>query len=159
MSSETQQNKPNRMTHYQRLEDNEGLPQYTEARGPEPQYMAHTPLKAEQQENGTYLRELNRCCILISLLNFLCCWWCGIPALIFAILGVESEKRGEVMAARTHGRYMNLFNRLGCMMFFLMIVLYTMYYVIVWCVYAEERQIHMLTTTTEFPPTTTPYNY
>uniref|UniRef100_UPI003980DABA hypothetical protein n=1 Tax=Salmonella sp. s51228 TaxID=3159652 RepID=UPI003980DABA len=46
--------------------------------------------------------------------NYLCCPRLGIPALIFAILGHESDKRNEYEAAKSHAYYTKIFNLLYC---------------------------------------------
>ena len=64
-------------------------------------------------------RQITACCMLCSILNYLCvcCPCLGIPALIFAILGTEAEKRGELEAAKSHAFHLKIFNiiyAVGC---------------------------------------------
>ena len=62
-------------------------------------------------------RQVTACCMLCSILNYLCCPFLGIPALIFAILGTEAEKRGELEAAKSHAFHLKIFNiiyAVGC---------------------------------------------
>ena len=55
-------------------------------------------------------RQITACCMLCSILNYLCCPFLGIPALIFAILGTEADKRGELEAAKSHAFHTKIFN-------------------------------------------------
>ena len=55
-------------------------------------------------------RQITACCLLCSILNYLCCPFLGIPALIFAILGTEADKRGELEAAKSHAFHLRVFN-------------------------------------------------
>ena len=54
--------------------------------------------------------KITACCLLCSMLNYMCCPFLGIPALIFAILGTEAEKRGELEAAKSHAFHNKIFN-------------------------------------------------
>ena len=154
--------RPRRMTLYQKLEDTEGLPQYndtTNTRAPESQYIPYTPQRVENASRS-YQREINRGCIVISLLNFLCCWWCGIPALIFAILGLEAEKKGETMKARNYGSYVSLFNKFGCVYFICFTFCFIFTFSIMWFMDYTEYSVQtvQLITATMFGPTTNPYS-
>ena len=130
------------MTQYQKLVDNESLPQYNDTRDPESQYIPYTP-EGVERETRTYQRELNRCCVAISVLNFLCCWWCGIPALIFAILGLDAEKKGDTLTARAHGYRMRIFNLLGYCTLVIAITLYAIRLMVWYATY--ENPIHVYT--------------
>ncbi|KAI6650575.1 hypothetical protein LOD99_7625 [Oopsacas minuta] len=66
-------------------------------------------------------RQVTTCCMLCSILNYICCPFLGIPALIFAILGTEAEKRREFHAASSHAFFSKIFNIIGAVIF----VLYT----------------------------------
>ena len=70
-------------------------------------------------DSVTYLREIHACCIVISVLNFLCCVWCGIPALIFTILGIEADTRKDKAFAQRHRLYMFIFNIVGFILFWI----------------------------------------
>ena len=61
---------------------------------------------------GITNRRVTACCMLCSILNYLCvcCPCLGIPALIFAILGTEAEKRGDLKAAKSHAFHLKIFN-------------------------------------------------
>ncbi|KAI6650574.1 hypothetical protein LOD99_7624 [Oopsacas minuta] len=54
--------------------------------------------------------QVTALCLLCSILNYLCCPFLGIPALIFAIMGIEAEKRGEFEAAKSHAFHLKIFN-------------------------------------------------
>ena len=55
-------------------------------------------------------KQVTACCLLCSILNYICCPVLGIPALIFAILGLEAEKRQEIEAAKSHAFHLKVFN-------------------------------------------------
>ena len=55
-------------------------------------------------------KQVTAGCLLCSILNYICCPWLGIPALIFAILGLEAEKRQEIEAAKSHAFHLKIFN-------------------------------------------------
>ena len=69
------------------------------------------------QINVVYINEIHACCIIVSVLNFICCSCFGIPALIFTILGVEADTRREKEIAQRHRLYMFIFNIIGCILF------------------------------------------
>ncbi|KAI6660796.1 hypothetical protein LOD99_10193 [Oopsacas minuta] len=54
--------------------------------------------------------QLSACCLLLSICNYICCPFLGIPALIFAILGHEAWKREEIEAAKSHVFHTKIFN-------------------------------------------------
>ena len=55
-------------------------------------------------------KQVTACCLLCSILNYICCPVLGIPALIFAILGLEAEKKQEIEAAKSHAFHLKVFN-------------------------------------------------
>ena len=55
-------------------------------------------------------KQVTACCLLCSIFNYICCPVLGIPALIFAILGLEAEKKQEIEAAKSHAFHLKLFN-------------------------------------------------
>ena len=61
--------------------------------------------------------------MIVSVLNFICCPLCGIPALIFAILGQDAEKRREIEAAKSHAYHAKIFNIVG-LIFYIIYVAY-----------------------------------
>ena len=69
------------------------------------------------QINAVYINEIHACCIIASVLNFICCSCFGIPALIFTILGVEADTRRDKEIAQRHRLYMFIFNIVGCILF------------------------------------------
>ena len=143
-------------TNYKRLDDNEQPPQY------EYRTEAETPLFNPAQRPATvelgYTRELNRCCVCISFLNFMICSWCGVPALIFTILGLEAERKRERGDARIHSRYMILFNKLGCIVFLTLVVLFSTIWLIRYLVY-EHNYHENIPYTYEPVPSTYTYSY
>ena len=90
------------------------LPKYSDA----PLHPQNTvELEASYQQrtvvaHNVTQRQVTACCMVCSVLNFLCvCLPClGIPALIFAILGTDAEKRGELEAAKSHAFHLKIFN-------------------------------------------------
>ena len=68
--------------------------------------------------------KITACCLLCSILNYLCCPFLGIPALIFAILGTEAEKRGELEAAKSHAFHTKIFNIISIVLISLQLVFY-----------------------------------
>ena len=81
-----------------------------------------------------YVKEIHACCIVISALNFICCSWMGIPALIFTILGIEADTKRDKASAERHRLYMFIFNLIGCILFGIIMSIY----VIIGVVYAVE---------------------
>ena len=71
-----------------------------------------------------YVKEIHACCIVISALNFICCSWMGIPALIFTILGIEADTRRDRASAERHRLYMFIFNLIGCILFVTIMSIY-----------------------------------
>ena len=67
--------------------------------------------------------QVGACCLVLSILNFIFCPQFGIPALIFAILGQEAEKRREVEIAKSHGFHAKLFNIIALVLFIILVVL------------------------------------
>ena len=72
-------------------------------------------ISTESIYNHRYIQDISRkqvtaCCLLFSILNYICCPILGIPALIFAILGLEAEKRQEIEAAKSHAFHLKIFN-------------------------------------------------
>ena len=55
--------------------------------------------------------------MIVSVLNFIFCPLCGIPALIFAIIGQDAEKRREIEAAKSHAYHAKIFNIVGLIFF------------------------------------------
>ena len=70
--------------------------------------------------------QLGACWFILSILNFICCPQFGIPALIFAILGQEAEKRREVEIAKSHGFHAKIFNIIALVMFIIPVVIVIM---------------------------------
>ena len=68
--------------------------------------------------------KITACCMLCSILNYLCCPFLGIPALIFAILGTEAEKRGELEAAKSHAFHTKIFNIISIVLISLQVAFY-----------------------------------
>ena len=66
---------------------------------------------------------VNFCCIILSIFNFVCFPWCGIPAIIFTILGIEAERKGEQREAHNYVKYLAIFNIVGCILFLLNIII------------------------------------
>ena len=140
-------------TQYERLEDNDSPPQYVYES--EAEIPLFTPPQIPDTVQLRYT-ELNRCCVYISMLNFLCCAWCGIPALIFTILGLEAEKKNARANARFHAHYMSLFNRMGCVCFFLTVFLHFLVYFIV---RLSRQEYYSSYTVSPYDPTASSYNY
>ena len=89
------------------------LPNYSDEIPLHPQ--STVELEARNQQRTTVVhdvtqRKITACCLICSILNYLCCPCLGIPALIFAILGTEAEKRGELEAAKSHAFHNKIFN-------------------------------------------------
>ena len=89
------------------------LPNYSDDTPLHPQ--STVELEARYQQRTTVVhdvtqRQITSCCLICSILNYLCCPFLGIPALIFAILGTEAEKRGELEAAKSHAFHNKIFN-------------------------------------------------
>ncbi|KAI6650573.1 hypothetical protein LOD99_7623 [Oopsacas minuta] len=72
-------------------------------------------------------RQVSAFCLLCSILNYLCCPCLGIPALIFAILGIEAEKRGELEAAKSHSFYLKVFNIIYAVKVVISLILFSFY--------------------------------
>ena len=124
-------------TEYRRMEEDNLPPQYEFTRESETPLL-HPPTETHHPVGQGYTRELNRCCVCFTILNFICLPWCGIPALIFTILGLEAEKKNARTTARTHSRYMSFFNRMGCTCITLLILLYLVCSLIQYIVYRAE---------------------
>ena len=71
-----------------------------------------------------YVKEIHACCIVISALNFICCSWMGIPALIFTILGREADTKRDKASAERHRLYMSIFNTIGGILFLIAMSIY-----------------------------------
>ena len=89
------------------------LPNYSDDTPLHPQRTVE--LEARYQQRTTVVhdvtqRQITSCCLICSILNYLCCPYLGIPALIFAILGTEAGKRGELEAAKSHAFHNKIFN-------------------------------------------------
>ena len=54
--------------------------------------------------------QVSAFCMICAVYNFICCPRLGIPALIFAILGKEAEKRRDIEAAKSHAYHAKIFN-------------------------------------------------
>ena len=97
------------MTDYNRLQ---GVPPYSEAL--HPQGIINLESNYNQGSIVTVhdlsRKQVTAGCLLCSILNYICCPWLGIPALIFAILGLEAEKRQEIEAAKSHAFHLKIFN-------------------------------------------------
>ena len=121
------------MSAYSKLE--ERIPAYEE-RDPNDEVnleVQMVPLAPHTEMNITniniaYFREIHACCIVISVLNFLCCAWCGIPAVIFTILGIEADTRRDKAFAQRHRLYMFIFNIVGCILFWIFLVAQVIFY-------------------------------
>ena len=75
------------------------------------------PIQTEIVIPVLYVKEIHGFCIVISALNFICCSWMGIPALIFTILGIEADTRRDRASAERHRLYMFIFNIIGGILF------------------------------------------
>ena len=74
--------------------------------------------------------KISACCMLCSILNYLCCPFLGIPALIFAILGTEAEKRGELEAAKSHAFHTKIFNIISIVLISIQVSFYIFFVII-----------------------------
>ena len=107
------------------------LPKYSDA----PLHPQNTvELEASYQQrtvvaHNVTQRQVTTCCMVCSVLNFLCvCLPClGIPALIFAILGTDAEKRRELEAAKSHAFHAKIFNIIYTIACPILTILYVLY--------------------------------
>ncbi|KAI6650572.1 hypothetical protein LOD99_7622 [Oopsacas minuta] len=98
-----------------------------------------TPFKAQSNSNlqsplnvhNFTNRQVTACCMLCSILNYICCPLLGIPALIFAILGTEADKREDVEAAKSHAFHLKIFNIIYTVIFILHATFYILVLIIV----------------------------
>ena len=54
--------------------------------------------------------QVGPCCMCCAVCNYIWCPRLGIPALIFAILGQEADKRRDFEAAKSHAYHAKVFN-------------------------------------------------
>ena len=94
--------------------------------------------------------QVGICCMCCAIFNYLCCPRLGIPALIFAILGQEADKRRDVEAAKSHAYYAKVFNVIWAflMIFNLCIILFCFggFFFIIYTLYVLNGQIANLPT-------------
>ena len=112
------------MTDYNRLQ---GVPPYSEAL--HPQGIINLESNYNQGSIVTVhdlsRKQVTAGCLLCSILNYICCPWLGIPALIFAILGLEAEKRQEIEAAKSHAFHLKIFNIIYVVKIIICVILIT----------------------------------
>ena len=89
-------------------------PAYSEDTALRPQSIVNLESNFSQRSSITVhdlsRKQVTACCLLCSILNYICCPVLGIPALIFAILGLEAEKRQEIEEAKSHAFHLKVFN-------------------------------------------------
>ena len=112
------------MTDYNRLQ---GVPPYSEAL--HPQGIINLESNYNQGSIVTVhdlsRKQVTAGCLLCSILNYICCPWLGIPALIFAILGLEAEKRQEIEVAKSHAFHLKIFNIIYVVKIIICVILIT----------------------------------
>ena len=75
-----------------------------------PTYSEQTGERSSIPVHDLSRKQVTACCLLCSILNYICCPVLGIPALVFAILGLGAEKRQEIEAAKSHAFHLKVFN-------------------------------------------------
>ena len=98
------------MAAFTRLENNEE---------PTPPYTNEQVTQRETLINDAqvppYEKELHWLFIAFSVLNYICCMCCGIPAIVFTIFTYEADKKKDKIKARRNLRYVEIYNILCCL--------------------------------------------